>query len=80
MWSMEAFPTSVRATAFASTNLLAGILRIAAIRVSGQFVDSTTAVTGLLTVALGFGVGGSISVLLPKETANVAMVEAAHHK
>jgi hypothetical protein len=78
MWTMEVFPTSVRATAFASTNLLSGILRIAVIRASGLFVDTTPPATALLTIAFAFALGGSFSVLLPKETANAAMVEAAN--
>lgn len=78
MWTLEVFPTQIRATAFSVAMAVMRFASILSLKLSAQYVEVLSAANALRTLAALLILSGFFSTcLLPKETANVPMTEAS---
>ena len=75
IWTLEVFPTEVRATAVAVTQSAMRVFSVATISTSSVLVGSTAPTTCLMAFSSCLCIGGALAIYLPKETANSAMEE-----
>ncbi|CAE7296865.1 xylT [Symbiodinium necroappetens] len=76
MWTLEAFPTDLRAKAFSTAAAVMHSVSILSLKVSGHQVHRLTAASCLLFLAAMKIAGGFLSTgLMPKETAREPMTE-----
>ncbi|CAE7559674.1 OCT7 [Symbiodinium natans] len=81
MWTLEAFPTEIRAIAFSTSTAAMRFFSILSLRMSSQYVHSLSAATSLRFLAGMLIAGGFLSTgLLPKETAQEPMSEGGDVK
>jgi len=78
MWSLEAFPTEVRAIAFSSCMAAMRCLSILSLKASAPYVNRLKAAESLRLISAGLILGGFLATLLPKETAMEPMTEGTH--
>ena len=77
MWTLEVFPTQIRATAFSVAMTVMRLASILSLKVSAQYIGILDAANSLrILAALLLASGLFSTLLLPKETANVPMTEA----
>lgn len=75
MWTLEVFPTNIRASAFASTQGVMRIFSMITVSATAEVLSKTAPGTCLVWFALLLLPGGLLGFKLPKETANLAMAE-----
>ncbi|CAE7205956.1 Slc22a1 [Symbiodinium sp. CCMP2592] len=76
MWTLEAFPTDLRAKAFSTAAAVMHSMSALSFKVSGHQVHRLTAASCLLSLAAMKIAGGFLSTgLMPKETAREPMTE-----
>ena len=77
MWTLEVFPTQIRATAFSVAMTVMRLASILSLKVSAQYIGILDAANSLrILAALLLASGLFSTLLLPKETAKVPMTEA----
>jgi putative MFS transporter len=75
MWTVEVFPTAVRATAVAVTQALMRLVAVGTVTLSATAASDAPPVQCLLFVAMMLSVGLVVTYSLPRETANAPMGE-----
>ena len=76
MWTLEAFPTEVRAVAFGISTAAMRLLSILSLKMSSEYVHTLSASASLRLLAAMLIAGGFLSTgLLPKETAKEPISE-----
>ena len=81
MWTLEAFPTPVRATAFSLCMALMRLMSILSLKLSASYVAAWKPCEALQGLAALLLLGGLFSTLgLPKETAMMKMEELPHEQ
>ena len=81
LWIVEAFPTSVRATAVSLAQAAMRIASVGALALSGAYIDDLTPSDALLVVAAVQAAAGVVAIYgLPRETAGSAMSDAARDR
>lgn len=76
MWTLEVFPTPIRATAFSVCMAIMRLMSIVSLKLSAHYVGALRPTTALQGLALLLCLSGLFSTLcLPKETAKMAMSE-----
>ena len=77
MWTLEVFPTQIRATAFGVAMVVMRFASIVSLKVSAEYIEILSPAHALCTLAMLLILSGFFSTcLLPKETANVPMTES----
>eukprot|EP00746_Dinoflagellata_sp_MGD_P146214 gnl/MRDRNA2_/MRDRNA2_78721_c0_seq2.p1 gnl/MRDRNA2_/MRDRNA2_78721_c0~~gnl/MRDRNA2_/MRDRNA2_78721_c0_seq2.p1 ORF type:complete len:544 (+),score=53.97 gnl/MRDRNA2_/MRDRNA2_78721_c0_seq2:63-1634(+) len=76
MWTLEAFPTEVRATAFSLAHVCLRAMSLISVNLSGIFMQGASGEEILLSFACPLLLGGCLACFVPLETANKAMTDS----